>query len=253
MHPTYRHLLLALLTLASLFAMKGATPSTVTLTSSPNPSLYGRVVTLTATLTAGATGSVTFYDGAVVLGTGSVAGGSALLSTPSLPAGGHRLTAYYRGDSNFAASTSAVLAHTVQTVGGNVLAATAYAPGQTMFSSGLGVADFNGDGKPDLLWATLAGAGILSGNGDGTFQASRNIASGVGAPFAHAFAIGDFNGDGKLDVAVAQQNPSAVAILLGNGDGTFQAGPTLNVAAIATSVATGDLNGDGNVDLCGCR
>ncbi|MEI9974098.1 MAG: FG-GAP-like repeat-containing protein [Ignavibacteriota bacterium] len=235
--------------MAALFEMKGATPSTVTLTSSSNPSLYGRAVTLTATVTAGATGSVTFYDGAAVLGSGSVAGGSALLATPSLAAGGHRLAAYYRGDSTFAASTSAVLAHTVQAVGGNVLAAAALPASQSIYASGIGVADFKGSGKSDLLWTGLAGAGILPGNGDGTFQTPSIISWQMGASAAHAFAIADFNRDQKLDIAFGQQNPSGVAILFGNGDGSFQAGPTLNTAAIPVSVATGDFNGDGNVDL----
>ena len=34
---------------------------------------------------------------------------------------------------------------------------------------------------------------------------------------------GDFNGDGKLDIATASANPGEIAVMLGNGDGTFQA------------------------------
>ena len=57
-------------------------------------------------------------------------------------------------------------------------------------------ADFNGDGKPDLLM----GPNILLGNGDGTFQAPNPqvVASG----FYESVAVGDFNNDGKLDLAV---------------------------------------------------
>src|SRR4029079_3047506 len=51
------------------------------------------------------------------------------------------------------------------------------------------------------------------------------------------------------DIALGQQSPMDVAILLGNGDGTFQARPALNVATSPQAVPAADLNGDGNVDL----
>ena len=171
--------------------------------------IYGRVLTLTATVMAGATGTVTFYDGAIVLGTGRVVAGAASLSTPTLAAGTRRLTAYYRGDSNFTASSSAVLTHTVQAVGGNVFATTTYTDAVFEYANARAVADFNGDGKPDLIWAGTSGVGILPGNGDGTFQTPRVIPSGFGAPGAHPVAISDFNGDGIPDLAfaVARHSP----------------------------------------------
>src|SRR2546426_8034281 len=62
-------------------------------------------------------------------------------------------------------------------------------------------------------------------------------------------AVGDFNGDGKLDLATA--NAGDVSVLLGNGNGTFQAptGISLGDAGSPTSVAVGDFNGDGTLDL----
>ena len=39
----------------------------------------------------------------------------------------------------------------------------------------------------------------------------------------YSVAVGDFNGDGKLDLAVANEGSNNVSVLLGNGDGTFQA------------------------------
>ena len=55
--------------------------SSIGLTSSPNPSLIGQPVTLTATVPIGATGQVTFYDGATMLGASVIAGAQASFST----------------------------------------------------------------------------------------------------------------------------------------------------------------------------
>jgi hypothetical protein len=61
--------------------------------------------------------------------------------------------------------------------------------------------------------------------------------------------VGDFNGDAKPDLAVANENPSNVSILLGNGNGTFQAAANFGVGSQPTSVVVGDFNGDGTLDL----
>lgn len=113
-------------------------------------------------------------------------------------------------------------------------------------SSGMIVADFNGDGIPDVAFAvTRRDSGlirVLPGNGDGTFSAPLDISTGT-AP--SSIAVGDFNGDGNLDMAVAIDQ--GIAILLGNGDGTFATGATL--PELGESVSAGDFNGDGKADL----
>jgi len=67
--------------------------------------------------------------------------------------------------------------------------------------------------------------------------------------FPAAVATGDFNGDGKLDVVATQAGSTAVAVLLGKGNGTFQ--PPINVPGgdNANAVAVGDFNGDGKLDV----
>jgi hypothetical protein len=109
-----------------------------------------------------------------------------------------------------------------------------YAGSGALFS-----ADFNGDGKPDLL----SGDGTLQlGNGNGTFTAGTQV---PGTPLA----IADFNGDGKPDVL--ESGTGTLLVLLGNGDGTFKAAATTASAAALQPIAATDLNGDGKADVVG--
>src|SRR5262249_51868775 len=79
-------------------------------------------------------------------------------------------------------------------------------------------------------------------NGDGMFQAAVNFGAGVGP---RSVAVGDFNGDGVQDLAVANSGfvSTNVSVLLGNGDGMFQAAVNFGVGVTPVSVAMGDLNG----------
>src|SRR5262249_9499086 len=61
-------------------------------------------------------------------------------------------------------------------------------------------------------------------------------------------AVGDFRGDGHLDLAVANRNSNDVSVLLGNGDGSFQAARNFSVGLSPQSLAVGDFNGGGLPD-----
>jgi hypothetical protein len=91
--------------------------TTTTLRSSPNPSSYGQPVTLTATvISAGPapTGTVTFRNGSVILGSRTLnAGGIATLTTTKIPVGTDALTATYNGDASNSKSVSAAITQTV--------------------------------------------------------------------------------------------------------------------------------------------
>src|SRR5665213_3469288 len=99
-----------------LSCVQGATGQTVvSLGAMPSPAIYGQSAALTATVTpASATGKVTFYDGAAILGVSSVSGGQATLTTKLLSPGTRSLRAYYGGDANNAAANSATVAQTVR-------------------------------------------------------------------------------------------------------------------------------------------
>ena len=115
------------------------------------------------------------------------------------------------------------------------------------------VGDFKGNGKLDLAVVNYNGASVsvLLGNGDGTFQPAVNYGVGI---YPISVAVGDFKGDGKLDLVVADScTPPAsggcATVLLGNGDGTFQAGVNYPAGSNPSSVAVGDFNGDGKLDV----
>lgn len=123
----------------------------------------------------------------------------------------------------------------------------------------IALVDANGDGKLDIVTTSglymSSSMAVLLGNGDGTFTASPKISAidlrGNMNAQAFGLALADFNDDSILDAAVAMGSGSSVAILLGNGDGTFRTNTTnLSTSPSATQVVVaGDWNKDGKSDL----
>ena len=129
------------------------------------------------------------------------------------------------------------------------------------------VADLNGDGKPDLVVANQCTGpnycgspglvSVLLGVGDGTFQPAVNY--GSGGSVLNSVVVADVNGDGKPDIIAVNECSTAdfngcleasIGVLLGNGDGTFNAVVTYTSGGYRSKeVAVADLNGDGKVDL----
>ncbi len=131
---------------------------------------------------------------------------------------------------------------------------TAYLDGDVLFG------DFTNNGKKSLILpylnSSLTEAGYVEmlGNGDGTFQAPIYSAPNVFNPFgsstyARGWAVGDFNGDGNQDL-IANDVGVGVTVLLGNGNGTFQAPITTPVSmGYSRWIAVGDFTGNGLDDV----
>ncbi len=139
------------------------------------------------------------------------------------------------------------------------------------------VADFNGDGNPDLVVLIThlnnltniysATAMACLGNGKGTFPGGLDIYTTETQTVSNATLLppymvttGDFNGDGRTDVLVSSHNAQgsvpnflSYSMVPGNGDGTFgtavSSGPFQPDAVNYPKPLVFDMNGDGKADL----
>ena len=167
----------------------------------------------------------------------------------------------FNGDGTLDLAVANLLSNNVSillgTGAGTFLPAVNYAVGTNPVA--IVAADFRGDdGGLDLAVANQNSnnVSILLGSGDGTFQPAVNYAVG-GDPLyigtgPEAIAAGDFTADGQLDLAVGSLAFPGFAVLIGNGDGTFQPARFPSASqAITGAIVTGDFNGGGQVELAG--
>jgi hypothetical protein len=136
-------------------------------------------------------------------------------------------------------------------------------PGDPIISTQIIPADFDDDGKQDVLDITsylcfpggcpgLENITIHTGNGDGSFNVTNRIFT-VGRQPVSA-AVGDFNSDGRLDAVVASftgipGSNGSLSYLRGNGQGSFNTAVNYVVGGGAYWIDKGDFNGDGKLDV----
>jgi len=121
-----------------------------------------------------------------------------------------------------------------------------YDPISTLQGIRLAVADFSGDGNPDVVVVDASGGhvDVGLGLGNGHFSAKqvvKNVSSQT-----NWVTAGDITGDGKLDL-VADGDSNTAVLLKGRGDGTF--GPLTRWMTGSEGLAAADLNGAGATDL----
>src|SRR5579872_2048689 len=104
-----------------------------------------------------------------------------------------------------------------------------------------------------LLAALILSISTIASAQSVSFVAGRDFQASQSDTAVSLIASGDFNKDGKVDLltVTSTQNDYSISILLGNGDGTFQAPSTITTAPPAniTAIAVGDFNDDGNPDF----
>jgi hypothetical protein len=249
--------------------------SSTTVSSSPNPTVFGQAVTFSATVTSSGAaagtpgGTVTFLDGAATLGTGTLSGGSASLTTSALSVGNHTITVSYGGDGNFNASTSAAITQTVNKDGTTATVISSTNPsvfGQSVTFTATVSATTPGSGTPTGAvtfndGGTSIGSGTLSG-GTASFSTS-GLSAGTHTVSVSYGGDANFNVTGSANLlqtvnqaasatalttnppqpAVFGQAVSLTATVMHIGSGSAIPTGTVTFLDGATSLGTGTLSG----------
>jgi hypothetical protein len=235
-------------TSTSMTVTIGRLTTGTTLATNLSPANAGSVVQLTATVVmnqgqtaVGAiSGTVTFYDGATVIGAQPVSNGSAVLPTNALRVGTHSLTATYSGATNYDVSTSAAITQVVQSSSTTTLLSLS---ASTVVAA-----------KPLTLTATVNNAGVkATGNvtftdGGTTLGTATLNAQAVAALTVSTLPVGShnivatYNGDTNYNVSSSTASP--VTVTIGNTALTLNATPNRATAGDSVTL-TPTLTTDG--------
>ena len=210
------------------------------LSSSPNPSISGQAVTLTATVTSAGgtpTGTVTFTGHGAALGSAALANGTATLSTTALPVGTDTVVASYGGAAGFAASSGQA---TQQVNAGNTATALSSSPNPSI------------SGQAVTLTATVTSAGgtptgIVTFTGNGAALGSAALANGTATLSTTALPVGtdsvvaSYGGAAGFATssgqATQQVNASGTSTALSSSPNPSVSGQAVTLAATVTSAA----------------
>ena len=194
---------------------QGSTSTSVA--STPNPSVYGQSVAITATVAVSspgagtATGSVTFYDGSTSLGTATLSGGSATINTSALSVGSHSLSAVYGGSSDFGGSTSSTSSHTVNQATATASVSSSPNPSKV--------------GQSVTISATVAA-----------------VSPGAGTPSGSVEFFDGITSLGTATLSGGSASISTSALALGSHDLTVQYAGDTNFISTTSSISTHTVN-----------
>ncbi len=231
--------------------------TTTTLAVSPNPTVFGQIVGLTATVTAPSSspsGTVTFMDGSTVLGTVAINTSThqANLSTSSLPAGTQNITAQYNGATGYSTSASAATSVTVNAAATTTTLALSSNPivfGQMVMLIATVTTNAPGSGTPSGTVAFYDGTTLI-----GTVAVNSSTSQALG--FTSGLTVGNHNikavfqgssgyATSTSAAAVATVNAAATTTTLTTSSNIVLAGTLIAMTATVTAnaPATGSPTG----------
>jgi hypothetical protein len=202
-------------------------PTTTSLVASPSPGTLGQPVTITATVTPTApgagtpTGSITFFDGTNIIGSGTLSGGSVSMTTSTLSQGAHSLHASYSGEFDFSASVSPTIAEAVGVI-----------PTQTALTGAPAPSSF---GQAVTFTATVSPVAPSTGTPTGTVTFTQGSTTLGTAPLA----VGAGGDKAALTVSNLPVGADPITATY-SGDtnyGTSSKGLTQNVGPAATTLS----------------
>ncbi len=221
-----------------------AAATTVTLTSSANPSASGRSITFTAVVSAPSgtpTGTVAFKDGNTILSTVSLSNGQAVYTTSSLSVATHIITAVYNGDANYTGSTSNAVSQLINKSGTTTSltgpkGAVNYGQSIT-FTATVTASSGTPTGTVTFVDGTTALGSVSLNNGVSTY--STSVLS-VGTHSITAVYNGDAISTGSTSAVVSQLiNKAGTTTKLTGPQGTVSYGqPITFTATISASSGT---------------
>ena len=245
-------------TLTETIAALGTSTS---LSTSTNQITQGTSITLTATVTPASgttppTGSVNFYSGPILLGTGALNQGTATLATTALPAGTDSLTASYTGSGSFGASVSSTIMVTVTNALVNTTTTLTASPTQINTGAAVTLA-----ATVAAVSGTIAPTGSVNFYSGSTLIGTSTLTAGVASLVSTALPTGSdpvsasyagntsFNPSVSNTVPVTVTSPqvaTATSLTIAPAGGTLNAGSPYTVIATVTP-ASGATSPTGNV------
>jgi hypothetical protein len=226
------------------------------LSSSHNPSVFGQPVTFTATVSPStATGTVTFKDGATKLGSPSLVGGKAMLSTSALTVGTHSITATYSGNGTFITSTSPALSQKVNKAASSTALSSSHNPsvsGQSVTFTATVKAVAPGAGTPTGN-VTFKNGGVQVGSPQPLVGGKATLITSALTVGAHSITA-TYNGGVDFNTSVSPAltqtvNKAATTTTLTSSPNPSHLGNTVTFKATVAAVAPGSGTPTGTVTL----